>query len=222
VRIRDEQTVRSLLLRNASNPALPDSVWKDVAEAGALLRGHFALMSGEHSEHFLRFSQIGRNLEMTARFADLLIDRTGPSAALKDAKVLCSESAGIFLAEAIARRSGAKLAVTRIDAQRRPVDDFLVDGVETGERVVVACDVITKGNSLRRLLEVASARGGRLSGILTFATLKPRELSEVLRERDLWGNWLFEASTAAWVTTPAEACPRCRDGDIPISSFDLT
>jgi orotate phosphoribosyltransferase len=222
MRIRDEETVRRLLLRNASTPALPDAAWRDVAEAGALLRGHFALMSGEHSEHFLRFSQIGRNLEMTTRFADLLIERSGTAAALGGAKVLCSESAGIFLAEATARRSRAKLAVTRIDAHRRPVDDFLVDPIEPGESVILVCDVITKGNSLRKLLDIAARRQGLIAGVLTFATLKPRELAGVLREHDLWGNWLLEANPETWVTTMADACPHCRRDDVPISSFELS
>jgi len=219
MKITDESVVRQLLLDDPGGDPLPDATWHDVASLGALLKGHFALMSGAHSEYFIRFSQIGRNREATDRLAALLIASSGKAIPLEGSRLLCSESAGIFLAEAINRRSGPPLAVTRIDRRRRPVNEWLVGRVQAGDHVIVVCDIITQGLSLVRLLEIARLNAAVVTGVLAFAALKRPELLGTLKAHgNLRGKWLFESR---WPTWAPEQCPRCLEGGVPLSSIEL-
>ncbi|WP_164010979.1 hypothetical protein [Pyxidicoccus trucidator] len=219
MRIKDESLVRGLLVPNMGRLRLPDSLYADIARTGALLRGHFALQSGHHSEYFLRFSQLGWDAEALTNIAQLLLEQ--PPFRVNEPTFLCSEAAGLFLGSAIARRwTGSKLAVLKMDARKRPTE-VLREGVLTpGGDVVVVDDVVTQGRSLETFLKQAQMAEARVQGVLTFAVLKPDEFKARLHAAELSAGWLLEAR---WPTHPAAECPLCEQdaADLPLPAFEL-
>jgi orotate phosphoribosyltransferase len=218
MRIKTESEVRSLLVPNAGRLPLPDSLYADIARTGALLRGHFALQSGHHSEYFLRFSQLGWDAEALMRVAELLLEQ--PPFKVTEPTFLCSEAAGLFLGTAVQRRwAGSHLAVLKMDARKRPTEVLREGVLPSGGDVIVVDDVVTQGRSLEVFLKQAQRAEARVKGVLTFAVLKPDEFKTRLHAAGLSAGWLVEAR---WPTHLATECPLCaRGGDLPLPAFEL-
>ena len=191
---------------------LPALIEGALAASGALLRGHFGLQSGRHTEYFIRFRALSRDpavLDEVARH--LLAGAEVPAGAI----VLVPESAGYFLGEAIRARIGGALAVARTDLQRRPARALLHGVVVPGAPVVVINDVVTTGASLEPLLDLASDRGGTIAAALVFGALDGTGFRAMLGRRRIVGDHLLEAGPA-WASWQPEACPACRAGGPPL------
>ncbi|MEQ8457422.1 MAG: hypothetical protein RLO52_40875 [Sandaracinaceae bacterium] len=124
-----------------------------VAESGALLRGHFGLQSGAHSSYFLRFRAIGWEPELLEDVVELLVER----AELREARVnvLCAESAAFALAQRVAETTTNSLVVVALDRRRRPTKELRSGAVVQGAPSVIVSDILTTGESLRPLVELA-------------------------------------------------------------------
>lgn len=218
MRIKDESVVRSLLVPNTGRLPLPERLYADIARTGALLRGHFTLQSGHHSEYFLRFSQLGWDAEALASVAGLLLEQ--PPFRVTKPTFLCSEAAGLFLGTALQQRwAGSLLAVLKMDAHKRPTDALREGTLPRGGEVVVVDDVVTQGRSLEVFLKHAQRAEATVKGVLTFAVLKPAEFKTRLLAAGLSAGWLVEAQ---WPTHPAAECPLCaQGGDLPLPAFEL-
>src|SRR5512132_4039383 len=101
-KITDEAAVRRYLVRSPRQRDVPSEIYAEIARAGALLEGHFILQNGQHSEHFLRFSQIAADRSQAERIAKL-VRKELPQ--LEFDTVVCSEAAGLYLGAAFARLS---------------------------------------------------------------------------------------------------------------------
>ena len=191
-------------------------ILKAVADCGALMKGHFNLQSGQHSEFFIRFAQLGRNRDAIAMIAQALIDEL---ASVPFEFVVCPESSGYFLGQAIAARSGTQLAVTAINALRQPRPALRRGQLPTGASVLVVNDVVTTGRSLEPLVDVAKSFGARVTGVATFASLRPQQFARFRAEQRLAGAYLVSAS---WRTFSEPECPMCRTREsvIPAAEFN--
>lgn len=187
-----------------------------VERTGALLSGHFALQGGGHSPHFLRFSHVGRDRAACDLAARLLADEL---ALPRAATVLCPESAGFLLGEALARRRRAHLAVAAIGARRTPVPGLRSGELERGRPVVVVNDVVSTGASLEPLLTLAREAEAPVAAVLVFATLDERRFHRLLAERDLLGAWLLAAN--GWPIEPGDSCAQCREGTPLVPASEL-
>jgi orotate phosphoribosyltransferase len=183
-----------------------------LAASGALLRGHFGLQGGKHTEYFIRFRAIARDAVVVDELARQLLASVDVPAG---ATVLVPESAGYFLGEAIRARVGGVLAVARTDLQRRPAR-ALLHGVLTAETpVVVVNDVVTTGASLEPLLDLVNDRGAQLAATLVFGALDGTSFRAMLGRRRIVGDHLVEASSA-WHRYDPDACPACQSGVPPL------
>lgn len=125
-------------------------------EAGALLRGHFKLSSGLHSDAYLQCAKV---LQWPARAEAL-------GAAL--ASLLAPFGASVVVAPAmggiiIGHETGRGLSVRAIFTERVDGAFALRRGfaLEPLERVAVVEDVVTTGKSTREVLDVVRAAGAR-------------------------------------------------------------
>jgi len=190
---------------------LPELLFRALADTGALLRGHFGLYGGKHTEYFIRFRALSRDRELLGQVADHLVARVEPGVAT----VIVPESAGFFLGDAIAQRLNATVAVARTDLQRRPGRTLFNGAVHRGDSVLVVNDVVTTGTSLEPLLDLAADRGATVAGVLVFGALDGPGFRAVLNRRGVPGEHLLEAGPA-WQLALPDQCPACARGLVPL------
>ncbi len=165
-------------------------------ELGALHRGHFLLSSGRHSDTYfqcarlLQFPELARELgaEMAAFFADTAHDL-----------VVSPAMGGILVGHEVARALGRRFVFTeRQDGVMTIRRGF---GLEEGENVVIAEDVVTRGTSLLEVIAVVEAAGGRVVGL---TSIIDRTGGEV--ELPLPLHSLARVTVETW---EPDACPLC-------------
>lgn len=166
---------------------------------GALLRGHFRLSSGLHSEVYLQCALILQHPTHAAELGARL------AAAFRGAAVeavIAPAIGGILVAHEVARALGVRgLFTEREDGQMRLRRGFTL---RAGERVLVVEDVITTGGSTREVIRAVEAAGGEVVGV------------GALVDRS-GGKAEFAVPRTALLSLPLphyppEACPLCREG----------
>ncbi|HPW56236.1 MAG: orotate phosphoribosyltransferase [Thermoanaerobaculaceae bacterium] len=132
----------------------------DMAEAGALLEGHFRLSSGLHSSRYLqcavylaepaRAEVAGRQLAARLRTAGAQL-------------VVSPALGGVIIGHEVARALAVPFAFTErtegVMALRRGFR------IEDGTRVLVVEDVVTTGGSTREVMDVVQRHGGVVVGV---------------------------------------------------------
>jgi orotate phosphoribosyltransferase len=212
-RVATESEIRDVVVAQP-RAGLPDLIERALAESGALLRGHFGLQVGKHTEYFIRFRALARDeAVLTAIAGHLLATVKIPD----DAIVLVPESAGYFLGEAIRARAGAgvTLAVARTDIERRPARSLLQGVLPAGRPVVVVNDVVTTGASLEPLLDLVGDQGGTVAAALVFGALDGTGFRAMLSRRRIAGDHLIEAGPA-WAVMDPRHCTACAAGTPPL------
>jgi len=202
------------------NPAVatPKEIRELIAAKGAILEGHFALQSGRHSSYLLRFRPLGQDREIVDRIAGHLVQICAPSTTATT--VICPESAGFFLGNALAHRLKSSVAICRLDQRRRPTSILRKGSIVPGTEVVVVNDVATSGSSLSTLIGLAEANGATVHTALVFGTLASSVLGQLLNHRHLRGGYLVECN---WPTYDPSECPHCLAGGeqvIPTAEFN--
>ena len=170
-------------------------------EHGSLLKGHFLLSSGLHSDRYLQCAlvlaqpgaaeQLGR--ELASKVAE------------KPDLVLSPAMGGLMIGHEVARALGVRHYFTeRVEGTVLLRRGFTL---KPGEKVIVVEDVVTTGKSTKEVFEVIRASGANAIGALSII------------DRTDGGLDLGAPYTALWkVSIPAwrpEACPPCRAG-IPV------
>lgn len=214
--IRDVAEVRELLVTSVDEVAR--EVLPFVATAGALLRGHFLLQGGDHSEVFLRFARLAQDQAVADRIA-VLLRSVAPFVPSDPFTVLCPESAGAFLGSAIARTAGGKLAIARVNAKRCPQPALRLGTVDRDKPVIIVNDVVTTADSLRTLIEFARTAGAPVAGAVVFAAVKPAKMQQFALEQGVRWAALVHAQ---WRTYPlGEGCPGCAKSDVLVPAAAL-
>jgi len=129
-------------------------------KTGALLRGHFLLSSGLHSDTYLQSALVLQRPEYaTALGAEL----AAPFKEEGVQVVVAPAIGGILVAHEVARALGARALFTeREDGAMRLRRGF---AVARGERCLVVEDVVTTGGSTREVMQAVAATGGRVVGV---------------------------------------------------------
>ncbi|MFN2525540.1 MAG: orotate phosphoribosyltransferase, partial [Actinomycetota bacterium] len=128
-------------------------------ERGALLRGHFRLSSGRHSNAFVQKFRVLEDPHLTQRFGESLAAAPGLSF-----DVVASPAVGaVVLGFATALASSARF----VFAEREGDELHFRRGfsIAPQERVLVVEDVVTTGESARRVVDLVRASGGEPVGV---------------------------------------------------------
>jgi orotate phosphoribosyltransferase len=155
------------------NPALVADLLK---MPGAIRTGHFALLSGLHTDHFLAFSTIAADARALADLASWL---TPVVAAWQPDTVLAPSTAGVSLAGELARRTGASLHLADLDQHGRPCG-IVGDGLRAGTRCLLVNDVVTTGSGMRLLADVARDAGATVVGGAWFASRAAIDVTTII------------------------------------------
>ena len=168
-------------------------------KTGALMRGHFRLTSGLHSDIYLQSALVLQYPEHAARLGEAL------AALYTDARaqtVLAPAIGGILVAHEVARALGVRALFTeREDGAMRLRRGFTLT---PGERCLVVEDVITTGGSTREVVECVRASGGSVIGVGSLIDRSSGTAAFDVRRASL--------ATVSASTWPPEACPLCKSG----------
>jgi orotate phosphoribosyltransferase len=170
-----------------------------MTELGALLRGHFLLSSGLHSDTYfqcakiLQFPELARELgfQIAQRLENLTVDL-----------VVSPALGGILVGHEVARAVGRRFIFTeRVDGVMTLRRGF---AIARNEKALIVEDVVTRGTSVREVADVIEAAGGRVVGLgaIVDRTGGTAELPVPLQA-------LARVEVA---TYPPDACPLCRAG----------
>ena len=135
-------------------------VLKIYEETGGLLRGHFLLSSGLHSDTYLQSALVLQH----PTYAEMLGRALAEHFADAHVQVVVGPAlGGIIVAHEVARTLKVRALFTeREEGQMRLRRGFQI---QRGERCVVVEDVITTGGSTQEVIRVLEAAGGELVGV---------------------------------------------------------
>lgn len=185
-----------------------------IAESGILLRGHFQLQSGAHSGYFLRARGLAARPDLLDAFAQELLTLISGH---NSQAVVCPESAGFAIGEAIARLATIPVAVVKTDIHRRPSSELRAGTIMPGALVLLVNDVMTSGSSLQRLHKAAATHGARVQRVLTLAAVGTGSL-KVTNDLGVTGSWLMEG---LWPLSASDSCELCKQALPLILSAEL-
>ncbi|TFU15580.1 orotate phosphoribosyltransferase [Thermus tengchongensis] len=167
---------------------------------GALLEGHFLLRSGLHSPLFLQSAALLQHplyAEAVGEALGKLFEDEGVDFVIGPAL------GGVVLSFVVAKALGARALFAEKDGQggmtlRRGLT------VNPGERFLAVEDVVTTGESVRKAIRAAEARGGVLVGVGAIVDRSGGEAAFGVPFRAL-----VRLGVPQYLP---EACPLCRDG----------
>ncbi|MEO0399432.1 MAG: orotate phosphoribosyltransferase [Pseudomonadota bacterium] len=140
----------------------PDAVFKEFEEAGALLKGHFVLSSGLHSDTYLNKSIVSMYPDRTERLCGALADKAQDAFGPVDYVVAPAMGAIIYGYETARKLGVPFMFVERVDGVFQFRRGF---ALPEGARVLVVEDIVSTGLSARECLDCVRAAGGNVAGL---------------------------------------------------------
>jgi orotate phosphoribosyltransferase len=137
-----------------------DDILNIFEKTGALLKGHFLLTSGRHSDVYFQCAKVLQYPEYMVQICSNIVEN------FKDAEidtVISPAIGGIIVGQETARQLNKK----SIFAEREDKTLVLRRGfsIEEGERFLVCEDVVTTGGSVFEVIDIVQAAGGIVAGI---------------------------------------------------------
>ncbi len=178
-------------------------------KTGGLLRGHFRLTSGLHSDIYLQSALVLQHPE----HAEALC--RGLAESFRDAgarTVLAPAIGGILVAHEVARALGVRALFTERDGGVMTLRrGFTLDA---GEPCLVVEDVITTGGSTREVVQCVEAAGGRVVGVGSLIDRSGGAAAFPVRR--------VAMATVTATTWKPEECPLCKAGGTAIKPGSRT
>lgn len=142
-----------------------------LTSSGAILKGHFLLSSGRHSDvYFEKF----RVLERPDVLSRLCAEICGRFAAEGIQYVAGPTTGGIIIAFEVARQMGVPALYVESEDGLKKIRRGAT--VPKGARVLVVDDVLTTGGSVRETMGVVRSIGGEVAGVGVLIDRSPRPL----------------------------------------------
>jgi orotate phosphoribosyltransferase len=189
----------------------PDAVVELLSLPGALLTGHFRLLSGLHSNHFIAFSRIAGQAGAVELLSDWMVPSLAP---LRPDLVLAPSTAGVGLGWSLAQRLGCPLGLASLDAQGRPAG-LLGEESIAGRSVLLVNDVVTTGDGLSALAALVRQRDANVAAATWFASRAEVDVASRI------GAPTVVVADLHLDTWSADECPACANGLTLDESLDL-
>jgi orotate phosphoribosyltransferase len=161
--------------------------------------GHFLLTSGRHSDQYLQCAMIS---QYPAYFEPIARHLAGLFDDLEFDLVLSPAMGGIILGYEVARALGLRALFT--ERENGVMCLKRSQAFEPGSRILITEDVLTTGKSVREVIEVATALGGRVTAV---GAIIDRSAGAVQ-----FGVPTRAVRTLEVQSFEASECPMCRAG----------
>ena len=139
----------------------PDQVLKEFAKAGALLKGHFILSSGLHSDTFLQKALVFQDAKRTAKLARALAAKVKEQVPGRIDAIVSPAVGGIVPGYEMGRAMGLPaMYVERENGVFVLRRGFHLDKTM---RVLIVEDIVTTGLSSRECIEAVKATGAKVA-----------------------------------------------------------
>jgi orotate phosphoribosyltransferase len=180
-----------------------EDVLKVFEENEALLKGHFLLSSGLHSDRYLQCALALQHPAIAEKLCSELAAKVRADDSIgRIDLVIAPALGGVIVAHEVARALGVRALFT--ERQEKAMTLRRGFQIKPGERCLVVEDVVTTGGSTREVMEVVAERGGVTAGV---GSLIDRSGGAV----DLGVPRHALAALEAPTYKPEE-CPMCREG----------
>lgn len=180
-----------------------DEIIKVFEDTGVILRGHFRLTSGRHSDTFLQCSQVMQYPKHAARICEELARLfEGSQVDL----VAGPAMGGIVLAYEVARSLGARTIFAEKENGKMAFRRGFA--IRPGESVLLVEDAVSTGGSVNEVAEAVAQAGGRITGVGALVDRSGEKVTFGVPFKPLITMDIRSYS-------PAE-CPMCRDG-VPLT-----
>jgi len=166
-------------------------------ESGALLEGHFLLSSGKHSNKYVQCAKMLQYPDKAEIAIKAIVEK------LKDVDfdiVVGPAMGGIIVGYELGRQTGKPSIFTeRVDGKMTLRRGFKI---ESGQKVLIAEDVVTTGKSSFETIEVIESLGGKVVGIASIVDRTSEDISV-----PLYSGVKIEVDVY-----DEENCPLCKKG----------
>ena len=172
-------------------------------KTGAILKGHFKLTSGRHSDTYMQSAKLFIDTKQSEIVCKALAEKL---AGEKIDLVVSPAIGGILMGYEVA----SQLGVPNIFAERENGEMTLRRGfsIEKGTKVVVVEDVVTTGGSVKEVVKLVQSMGAE---VVAVASLVDRSNGNV----DFGVKYVNLISMEV-VSYEADECPLCKEGKIEL------
>jgi orotate phosphoribosyltransferase len=180
-----------------------NDIIKIYEENNALLTGHFLLSSGKHSDRYLQSELVMMNPAVAAAAIAPLVKKVE---GIAFSTVVSPAIGGIRFGYELARQLGKAAVFTEringIMVLRRGFD------IQSGERVIIAEDVVTTGKSTKECADAILERGGVVAAVAA--------MIDRTGGANVFDVPFFSLGAVNVETWDAADCPLCKKGSVPI------
>lgn len=129
-------------------------------DTGALLDGHFVLRSGLHSRQFFQCALALQQMPIVEHLGAALAAK---ARGLNPQTVVAPAMGGLVIGQEVARQLGIRFIFVEKEAGRLVLRRGFK--VQSGERILVVEDVVTKGGRVQEAIDIVRQHGGTLVGV---------------------------------------------------------
>lgn len=174
-------------------------------KTGAILKGHFRLTSGRHSDTYMQSAKLFVDPSSAEEVCKALAEKL-TDAGVKADIVISPAIGGILMGYEVARQLG----LPNIFAERENGEMTLRRGftLPEGAKVIVVEDVVTTGGSVKEVIALVNSMGGQVQAV---ASLVDRSNGQVD-----FGVKFVNLISMEVVSYEPEDCPLCKEGKIEL------
>ena len=176
---------------------------------GAMMKGHFLLTSGRHSEYYIEKFNVLQHPKETQKLCEAMAEKFADA---NIETVVGPVTGGIILAH----ETGKALNTRAIFTERENGKMTFRRGftLRAGERVLIVEDIVTTGGSIKEVIDAVKTAGGTPVAISMLVDRSGGKL-------DFDGVPYSALLTLEVKSYTADECPLCREG-IPITKRGRT
>lgn len=180
-----------------------EEVIKTYEETHALLKGHFRLSSGRHSDRYLQSAMVLQYPWLAEKFGTALAEKVRPLGAQL---VLSPAMGGLFVGHELARALKVKSIFTERNKETDAMELRRGFTVENGDKFFAVEDIITTGKSIKESIKVLESLGAQLVGV---GCLIDRTGGEAQKLFTVPVKSLASLKVESW---EEKDCPLCKQG----------
>ncbi len=174
-------------------------------ESRALIKGHYELLSGDHSDIFFRFGLIARHNGYRGIIAKEIAKKFKKD--YPDAIMAPITAGGSLLVELTSVLESRPINIEK-DDKGKP--SHLQDGyfINKGDRILIVNDLTNTGSGLRMMINIAKQNEAKLIGIGLFLSRSDKVIQD-LKQEGINIHVLVNLKVEQW---KREDCTLCKEG----------